>query len=683
MFGFKIGAQKRPIIRIIVFLSFAAFVTTFYILGTLSDGYYFLIRETESIDPADRTSFFEYLNSSNLAEKAGYLVYSPSCRIPDIPPFHESIKKLYAKQAPISCGNLPPLTSVVRGERATHILRLHKGLFHRYHNGAPPTCCYNLIARKDQSKSAKNLSRADDTFGYSKCIRLDDNVTFSGDEEFVRVKCNARDKNKKLYNIYTNMHAFVGIKPKVKEKMQSASNGTSAEKMSVMIIGIDSISRLNLIRTMPLTFRHLQRNGWFTLKGYNKIDDNTFPNLVAILAGMTYAQIRDACFFSPRTPVDDCPLLWKNFSSRGYITAYAEDEPVISTFNYHKTGFVQSPTDYYLRPFMLAAEKSTKLKIHASLNICLGPVLAADHILNYLVDFATTFNQYPTFSLFWLNGFSHNDLNTPTTMDANIEAFLDRLSASGALNSTMVIFLSDHGMRFGKIRETYIGYVEERLPFIYFWLPEKFKNAFPSKVNNLVLNSNRLTSPYDVHMTLLDVLGSKRNGTDGCSTCRTLFDAIPWNRSCADAGITEHWCTCAEYKTLSTEAAPVRVIAEFVVTEINEILKNYTTYVDQGTHCAVLKAKRVLSMRSKIFSKESGYEEYVMLLQTVPGDALFEVTISHTFQFKIMDSISRINSYSTQSRCMKDAYAKKYCYCETDHHNVTTTRTTFATKTSS
>lgn len=41
--------------------------------------------------------------------------------------------------------------------------------------------------------------------------------------------------------------------------------------LSVLMLGIDSISRLNLIRAMPNVAQHLYDTGWFELKGYNKV----------------------------------------------------------------------------------------------------------------------------------------------------------------------------------------------------------------------------------------------------------------------------------------------------------------------------------------------------------------------------------------------------------------------------
>ena len=56
--------------------------------------------------------------------------------------------------------------------------------------------------------------------------------------------------------------------------------------MNVLILGIDSTSRSNFIRNMPKTYKALTTvlGGW-DLRGYTKIDDSTFPNVMAMLTG--------------------------------------------------------------------------------------------------------------------------------------------------------------------------------------------------------------------------------------------------------------------------------------------------------------------------------------------------------------------------------------------------------------
>lgn len=46
----------------------------------------------------------------------------------------------------------------------------------------------------------------------------------------------------------------------------------------------------------------------------------------------------------------------QDFAAAGYRTLYVEDTPVLATFDYLMPGFQVPPTDYYLRPFLLAFE---------------------------------------------------------------------------------------------------------------------------------------------------------------------------------------------------------------------------------------------------------------------------------------------------------------------------------------
>lgn len=163
--------------------------------------------------------------------------------------------------------------------------------------------------------------------------------------------------------IYENVHAILDA-GKVADR--SSRNATqlfsTSKKLSVLMLGIDSVSRLNFIRSAPTTERYLLETGWIRFDGYNKMGDNTFPNLMAILTGQNQEQAYTICKPNVPTMLDRCPFLWQNFRDAGYATGYGEDETSLNTFNYLKMGFFRPPTDYYLRPYMLACEKLLKVK---------------------------------------------------------------------------------------------------------------------------------------------------------------------------------------------------------------------------------------------------------------------------------------------------------------------------------
>jgi hypothetical protein len=174
---------------------------------------------------------------------------------------------------------------------------------------------------------------------------------------------------------------------------------------------------------------------------------------MAILNGFNQSHSYKTCDPTQIGQLDTCPFVWKDFHDSGYVTGYAEDEAKIGTFNYHKLGFLNQPTTHYFRPFSIAAEKYLKTKCKSSLKFCLGFQNYADFIYKYALDFATAYKDDPFFGLFWSNTFSHNDISDPSSMDGRIKYYLEELDSRGILNTSAVVFFSDHGMRFGRVRQ--------------------------------------------------------------------------------------------------------------------------------------------------------------------------------------------------------------------------------------
>lgn len=127
------------------------------------------------------------------------------------------------------------------------------------------------------------------------------------------VTCKLRPNGGKLKStIYKDIHAMV-----IDKGQRQFQNADIPDKPSVLLISIDSLSRLNLIRSMPITYRLLETHGFMSLEGYTKVADNTFPNVVPILTGMFVNQMVKRCWKSPENEMDKCPFLWKDFKERG------------------------------------------------------------------------------------------------------------------------------------------------------------------------------------------------------------------------------------------------------------------------------------------------------------------------------------------------------------------------------
>ena len=103
---------------------------------------------------------------------------------------------------------------------------------------------------------------------------------------------------------------------------------------------------------------------------------------------------------------------------------------------------------------------------------------------------------------------THNTANNAGYADLPLHNLLTKLFDNNLMDDTILFLFSDHGIRFGRMRNTDSGYIEERLPFVYLYLPKNYKTLEIHK--NLVINSHRLTTPFDIYATLLHIARGKQ-----------------------------------------------------------------------------------------------------------------------------------------------------------------------------
>ncbi|XP_023018252.2 uncharacterized protein [Leptinotarsa decemlineata] len=474
----------------------------------------------------------------NIAGNDDFIIDTDECQIPNFPAFSQESLSSYVLLDYVRCSTLDPLTRTIV-ENNTAFLHLRTEVLDQYYKSKDEIdCCYSYVTRNGTNEEP------DIGISFSSCNYFNSTVTL--EEHTVIVKCYiGADK------IYENVHRPMVVTKAVKEKLFNRSEAKKLSKkkhLSVLLIVVDSISRLNLARTMRSTKKFLQDNDFVEFVGYNKIDDNTFPNFNALLTGLNQNQSYSICKPTIVGGLDQCPMIWYNFRDKGYVTAYAEDFATISTYNYRKKGFKNPPTDYYFKPYMAASDTLSTLAVD-SMPYCSGPESQGERILNLAGDFSKTFKNQPYFGIFWMNTFSHNYINSPGRMDNKMTNFFKDLKQHGVLNDSMVIFLSDHGIRFGVIRQTIQGWYEERLPFNLISVPLWFQREYPEKYKNFIQNAQKLTSTYDLFLTLQEVLSLSVDdyvisNSKACRSCQSLFSHISEKRNCRQAGIGEKWCTC-------------------------------------------------------------------------------------------------------------------------------------------
>lgn len=128
-------------------------------------------------------------------------------------------------------------------------------------------------------------------------------------------------------------------------------------------------------------------------------------------------------------------------------------------------------------------------------------------------------------------------------------------------------------------------------------------------MRNLRLNSRKLTTPFDIHETLKHFLNFA-NSTDYQAENEriprgiSLFKRIPANRTCEDAQIETHWCSCLNWIDINITASsssPVQQ-ADTSSQEVNSqpfeniqddsyLLKNQTSGINSSEPLFLIKQK--------------------------------------------------------------------------------------------
>lgn len=219
-----------------------------------------------------------------------YLVHSSSCTIPDLDPFADDVMQLVHRPDNPPCSELMPLSfvesSAASAAEEVLLLRINHTLLPQYNANieAPiDRCCYQRIDRGGRNATA------DFEFRLGNCEPLpirDSNesaVALPPEAEFVLVCCTANKGTNETRTVYTNAHALVRRRPAIQQRLEAMAVKRQAlgidRPLSVLMLGIDSVSRLNLQRTMPLTARNVLDNGWFELQGYNKVGNTNTMRL--------------------------------------------------------------------------------------------------------------------------------------------------------------------------------------------------------------------------------------------------------------------------------------------------------------------------------------------------------------------------------------------------------------------
>lgn len=302
------------------------------------------------------------------------LVNTPVCRIDDLPIFDKETKRLFQKNARLS-------SEICTPKFMQENFTIRRVNYTWIEIDGPVADQWFCVGREVQRKAETDYLRFGKDNVYLK-TGLNDLTAQVMREKFVNNSSSSNNNNSSEANrwdtvfvyclektssssLQTNQSTPGNLKQKPKsytqvvplvqhyhaKVQQKVEPGTQYRKPNILLLGIDSFSRLHFHRHLPLTKALLEEKGFQPLYGYHKVGENSFPNVLPILSG------RPLDYFFPNDSSnasflwDNVHLIFDDLHQAGYLTTYIEDMPEYGFFNYDHRGFYEQPTHYYLRPF--------------------------------------------------------------------------------------------------------------------------------------------------------------------------------------------------------------------------------------------------------------------------------------------------------------------------------------------
>lgn len=385
-------------------------------------------------DDRDERLFFEH----NYEMLNGSLSGAKGCVLPiNVNPFDESVTK-YIDSLPksIKCKRQSDPNNNLTFVDMSGVLRQTKSNFN---------CKYQFFERTQDD---------DNKLVYHQIQTLDPVVGIPmGDNRFVAVECSDGSdryayRNTHFWFPLEKMDPNHGINSKMDPNygINSKSHLLKSDKNpSVLILVIESLSRINYLRFMLKTKESLEKYGKVVyMKGLTKLADNSFPNMVPFLTGKRVWN--HELLNEDHGPYDDWPFIWKYFSKAGYKTAFIEDFPTFTLFNYESQGFLKRPTDWYPRPFWMHLFRDvSKLLlglIPFDLSNCYDErIPKIDIFLQQIQHFIHQCDTHllPYFAFAFYIEVTHNDFNRAQLIDSHISTFLEESRLR--LNNTILILM--------------------------------------------------------------------------------------------------------------------------------------------------------------------------------------------------------------------------------------------------
>jgi hypothetical protein len=426
------------------------------------------------------------------------------------------------------------------------------------------------------------------------------------------------------YNEFTNISQIeyfyapcgenkgLAVLRKIKKKKGKNMEG---KNITVVLMIVDSVSRQSLFRNLPQTIEFMNKYVASPLGGYSdfaiydyllshSVAPRTLPNIIPILLGKHLETAQEKVL--NRTYDDESArnlfaelenqAIWHDFRKNGFVTMFSYD--TISDFLSTVIGR-KINTDHVVSNFWHMAHQYFHYSDFSERTQCIGNAYPHTYSLNYVSQFLRNYRENNKFAYVHLSVAHEKSGKRLAIADQDLVDFFDKtLNFYKKTNQNLVfIFMSDHG----RVKKTPVALesrAEQLLPFFYVIANKRLINELRGS-HNLMTNTNRLVSRFDIHKTIKlfaeypfskyeDLVRKESEIKTEIKGYNLFFNEISEDRSCEEAGISERFCTCREFQLYTENWHSHKALSFFVYQSLASV-NSYLSSKKSSVKCENLE----------------------------------------------------------------------------------------------
>ncbi|KAK0418892.1 hypothetical protein QR680_013834 [Steinernema hermaphroditum] len=520
-----------------------------------------------------------------------------------------------------------------------------------------------------------------------------ENITvFEPNCDVVEVACGLDPQNMTLYNF---LHSQIVERPDGTAYSTHAENLTEVpgrrtsnqyERPNVYVLIFDSTSTSEFVRSMSRTLYLMKEEHQAVIfKHVNKVGINSRPNAWTLLFGKQIYELGKNPYTDEIQPdlnhtmncdtsIDHENFWMHRFRDLGYHTMMADDWGSYAINWPNCWGFLRPPAKHYMKPFQRRSEETEAEPIRNTIKAMCHETFEDTSL--YLDQFLGAYKNESQVGFIWNNNLAHDYPNGLYHSDDHFYRILKRHEER--LNNSFVIIMGDHGMRFGGIRRTEVGEMEDNNPFLMMSLPVQLRDS--NLMHVLRQNTHKLITHYDTHVTLhhLHQLLQKNNLNELLSPTEEIFEAghgssyfrrrMNEPRDCGTLRIPFEYCLCEKNfdKPLDVKLALSKNLSDYAVNYLQDMIDAE----NQTSLCQNMSVAYESTIAEKL-EMADGREIYKLTFTVLPSEGEFSGYVEVHRSNETISSISpmskrfeRVNSYGEQGHCVeKFEELRPVCYC--------------------